>query len=80
MARTTPINKTEIIDMITLDLKGVTRTEIARRFRVTKGRGSQILNAPENQQIKQKMTQQTHRTIDRAAAKLKAQIAKGANK
>ena len=65
-------SKRQVIEMIKLDIEGVSRTEIAKRFDITKGRVSQILNTPDNLRIKKEMTRQIQGAINRVAAKMKA--------
>jgi len=70
----TKTSKTQIIEMIKMDTEGVSRTEIARHFDLTKGRVSQILNAPENQRTKEEMQQKIQSAINRVATQMKNKI------
>ena len=74
MSHTTQHSKIQVIEMIKLDIEGVSRTEIARRFDMTKGRVSQILNSPESKKIKAEMSRQVQSTIDRVAKRMKEKV------
>ena len=59
------IAKTQIIEMLKMQIEGNSVIKIAERFNLTKGRVSQILNKEENQRLKQLMIDRiAERTAD----------------
>jgi hypothetical protein len=49
----------QIIEMLAMQIEGKSIVQIAEAFNVTKGRGSQILNKDENQQLRQLISVRT---------------------